>query len=319
MKKTLLLAAILPFTLNHSQTILLNEDFESYADFNISNFGQWGLLDLDQLNTTKTIGGDPAPPVNWVAGWPNAGAKMAYQIFNFSQSNATNDFTGASGDIRNFNPHSGSKYAASWAGQMVQSFQGNNDWLITPPVTLGSSGNQISMYLKTLSSSYGDEKFQIGVYLGSGNPSSNADFIIINTLPYQLVSQNLNIDNNWRNFIYSLNAYSGQTIRIGIHCITQEASALLIDDVKITTSTTLVAEDINKEDGIAIYPNPAQDVLHITTQKKIKTVEIYAADGKLVKRTSDILIAINKLAAGNYIIKIWTNDEHYITKHLIKK
>lgn len=319
MRKFLLILSLISTNIYYSQTVLLDENFESYPNFTITNMGQWGLLDLDQLNTTTTIGGDPAPPVNWVATWPNAGQKMAYQIFNFSLSNATNDFTGATGDIRNFNPHSGQKYAACWAGQMVQSFQGNNDWLITPAVTLGSSGNQISMYLKTLSSSYGDERFQIGVYVGSGNPTTNADFTIINTLPYQLVSQNLNIDDNWRNFIYNLNAYSGQTIRIGIHCITQEASALLVDDVKITTSTTLAAEDINKGDEIAIYPNPAQDILHITTQKKIKAVEIYAVDGKLLKTTSNKIIAINELPEGNYVVKIWTNAEKYITKHLVKK
>lgn len=108
MKKFILLLVLFSWSLNKAQTILLNEDFESYHDFTITNFGQWKLLDLDQLNTTQTIGGDPAPPVNWVAAWPNAGAKMAYQIFrHFQQSNATNDFTAASGDIRNFFPLSG--------------------------------------------------------------------------------------------------------------------------------------------------------------------------------------------------------------------
>lgn len=267
-KKSLLILSIVFFVQNNAQTVLLNEDFESYPDFTIINFGQWSVLDLDQLNTTTTIGGDPAPPENWVATWPNAGAKMAFQIFNFSQSNATNDFTGASGDIRNFNPRSGQKYAASWAGQMVQSFQGNNDWLITPAVTLGLSGNQISMYLKTLSSSYGDERFQIGVYVGSGNPTTAADFTIINTLPYQQVPQNLNIDNNWRNFIYNLDAYSGQTIRVGIRCITQEASALLVDDVKITTTGTLAVSENISENEVSIYPNPVKDVLTINLLKK---------------------------------------------------
>ena len=78
------------FGFSYSQTVLLNEDFESYQDFTISNIGSWQTLDLDLLNTW-TLGGDPAPPTNWVANWPNANAKMAYQIFNPSVANVTND------------------------------------------------------------------------------------------------------------------------------------------------------------------------------------------------------------------------------------
>ncbi|WP_083996863.1 T9SS-dependent choice-of-anchor J family protein [Chryseobacterium sp. BLS98] len=310
---------LLVFNQNNAQTVLLNEDFESYPNFTITNFGQWGLLDLDQLNTTTTIGGDPAPPVNWASTWPNAGAKMAYQIFNFSQSNATNDFTGATGDIRNFNPRSGQKYAACWAGNMVQSFQGNNDWLITPSVALGSTGNQISMYLKTLSSSYGDEKFQIGVYTGTGNPAASTDFTIINILPYQQVSQNLNIDNNWRNFVYNLDAYSGQTIRIGIHCITEEASALLVDDVKITTTgSTLSASESPLINEVIVYPNPIKDVLSITADKMIPPVQIYSREGKLIKVSYSKTINISEFVPGNYFLKIFLTDSKQIIKQIIK-
>jgi len=318
-KKNLFAFCLLMFNINNGQTVLLNEDFESYPDFTVTDLGQWGFLDLDQLSTTKTIGGDPAPPVNWVAAWPNAGAKMAYQIFNFSQSNATNDFTGATGDFRNFNARSGQKYAASWAGQMVQSFQGNNDWLITPAVTLGASGNKISMYLKSLSSSYGDERFQIGVYVGSGNPTASSDFTIINTLPYQLVSQNLNIDGNWRNFIYNLDSYSGQTIRVGIHCITQEASALLVDDVKITTDNLVLgmAEGIN-DNGIITFPNPVNDVLNIKTDKKIHLVEFYTLDGRLLKSIKGNHIKISEFPKGNYFTKIYFADGTSSRKKIIK-
>ena len=319
LKKSLSILSIALFFQSNAQTILLNEDFESYPDFTITNVGQWGLLDLDQLNTTTTIGGDPAPPVNWVATWPNAGSKMAYQIFNFSQSNATNDFTGASGDIRNFNPRSGQKYAASWAGQMVQSFQGNNDWLITPAVTLGLTENQISMYLKTLSSSYGDERFQIGVYVGSGNPTAATDFTIINTLPYQQVPQNINIDNNWRNFIYNLDAYSGQTIRVGIRCITQEASALLVDDVKITTTGTLNVLNVQNDNDLVISPNPVKDILNINIDKKVKEVKIYDMQSKLIKSTNLKTFSIGNFISGTYLVQILLEDGQVITKKMIKQ
>lgn len=312
----ILLAGILK-----AQTVLLNEDFESYPDFTITNFGQWRLLDLDQLNTTTTIGGDPAPPVNWVANWANAGAKMAFQIFNFSQSNAMNDFTGVTGDIRNFNPHSGSKYAASWAGQMVQSFQGNDDWLITPTVTLGSSGNQISMWLKSLSNSYGDERFQIGVYVGNGTPASNADFTIINTLPYEFATYNNNINDNWKIHTYNLDAYSGQTIRVGIHCVTQEASALLVDDVTIiTTGAVLNTLETKVSKTAIIYPNPSKGEFFVKSNKKIAMLEITDVTGKIVlKNKESEVIDLNNNQSGIYFVKTIFMDGASETEKIIKK
>lgn len=319
MKKIAIVFLSILFTSAQAQTVLLNEDFESYPDFTITNFGGWSLLDLDQLDTTNYLGGDPAPPINWVANWPNAGSKMAFQIFNFSQSNATNDFIGTSGDIRNFNPRSGQKYAACWAGRMVQSYQGNNDWLIAPAVTLGASGNQISMYLKSLSSSYGDERFQVGVYVGNGNPTKSEDFVIINTLPYQTVPQNLNIDNNWRDFIYNLDDYLGQTIRVGIRCITQEASALLVDDVKITTAATLNVSENNQNRQIETYPNPVQDELYINSDKKVQVANLYNLDGKLLQSFSKFPLSTKGIATGNYVIQILFEDGSTKTRNIQKK
>ena len=319
MKKIAIVFLSILFTSAQAQTVLLNEDFESYPDFTITNFGGWSLLDLDQLDTTNYLGGDPAPPINWVANWPNAGSKMAFQIFNFSQSNATNDFIGTSGDIRNFNPRSGQKYAACWAGRMVQSYQGNNDWLIAPAVTLGASGNQISMYLKSLSSSYGDERFQVGVYVGNGNPTKSEDFVIINTLPYQTVPQNLNIDNNWRDFIYNLDDYLGQTIRVGIRCITQEASALLVDDVKITTIATLNVSENNQNRQIETYPNPVQDELYINSDKKVQVAKLYNLDGKLLQSFSKFPLSTKGIATGNYVIQILFEDGSTTTRKIQKK
>ena len=231
MKKNFFILLINFYVFSFSQTVLLDENFESYQDFTINNIGNWQTLDLDLLNTW-TLGGDPAPPTNWVANWPNANAKMAYQIFNPSVANVTNDATGVTGEIRNFDPHSGNKYAGSWAGVMVASGQGNNDWLISPAVTLGSTGNVLKLWVKTLSFSYGNERYRVGVYLGNGTPTTANNFTIISTpaSTYSLAPQ------NWTEITFNLDAYSAQTIRIGVQCLTQDGSMLMIDDVKITTT-----------------------------------------------------------------------------------
>ena len=208
MKKNFFILLINFYVFSFSQTVLLDENFESYQDFTINNIGNWQTLDLDLLNTW-TFGDDPAPPTNWVANWPNANAKMAYQIFNPSQANVSNDPTGVTGEMRNFDPHSGNKYAACWAGQMVASGQGNNDWLISPAVTLGSTGNQLSLWVKTMSLSYGNERYRIGVYFGSGTPVSANDFTIISSpTTYSLAPA------NWTQINLSLNAFPDKKLEL---------------------------------------------------------------------------------------------------------
>lgn len=61
MKKNFFILLINFYVFSFSQTVLLDENFESYQDFTINNIGNWQTLDLDLLNTS-TFGDDPAPP-----------------------------------------------------------------------------------------------------------------------------------------------------------------------------------------------------------------------------------------------------------------
>ncbi|GGG34994.1 M43 family zinc metalloprotease [Bizionia arctica] len=199
-------------------TTLIDEDFESYSDFIIDNIGEWITLDLDELGTYAAVE-DPT--------YPNAYGEMAYQIYNPSTttpSPSTNDLTGASGETRNFDPHSGSKYAGSWAGSPEGGVTANNDWLISPVLSLGVSGNSVSFWVKSLSNTYGLENYNVGVYVGTGIPTSGSDFTLISasseTAPY----------GTWSEDTYDLSAYNNQEIRIGIHCISADRYMFMVDD-----------------------------------------------------------------------------------------
>ena len=68
MKKNFFILLINFYVFSFSQTVLLDENFESYQDFTINNIGNWQTLDLDLLNTW-TFGDDPAPqPIGWQTG-----------------------------------------------------------------------------------------------------------------------------------------------------------------------------------------------------------------------------------------------------------
>ncbi|WP_170233941.1 M43 family zinc metalloprotease [Bizionia myxarmorum] len=205
-------------------TTLIDDSFETYTDFAIDNIGDWLTLDLDGLGTYASV---DSPT------YPNAFAEMAFQIYNPSTTtpapSSNSDGTGADTETRNFNPRTGSKYAGSWAGSPEGGITANDDWLISPVLSLGASGSSVKFYVKSLSNSYGLENYNVGVYVGSGVPTASSNFTLISsaveTAPY----------GTWTEVSYNLSAYSNQDIRIGIHNISSDVYLFMVDDFSAVT------------------------------------------------------------------------------------
>lgn len=71
-----------------------------------------------------------------------------------------------------------------------------------------------------------------------------------------------------------------------------------------------------------LYPNPGSDVIHITTDDDIQTLNIYAVTGQLVKQLrpgqNNISINVSDLSAGLYMISLETEEE-VMTQRFIKE
>ncbi|CAM3620648.1 hypothetical protein FSS13T_17890 [Flavobacterium saliperosum S13] len=316
MKRFLLLSSLFVSSLGFSQITVFEDSFDTYNDFLITGFGQWQTLDLDLLNTYT--GGADTPT------WANAGAPQAFQIFNPTTALVTNSSAGcsASTENSNFNPRTGAKYAASWAGvpsSNGQTATANNDWLISPPISLvGATGTQLSFYYKGLSDCYGDERFLVGVYVGSGTPTQGSDFTIISTIPHVSVTNYL----TWLERTQALNAYNGQTIRIGIRNVGSDRYMLMIDDFKVT-ATTLSTDDFVSS-KFSVYPNPANNLVTVSNNGSIQINKVSISDinGRTVKSlnyngVTETQINVSELNAGVYFMNIDTN-EGVATKKIIK-
>ena len=77
-----------------------------------------------------------------------------------------------------------------------------------------------------------------------------------------------------------------------------------------------------QQPALAMYPNPVQNVLHITgLDAGAKDIVIYSADGKVVKRVqsnaSSVDINASALAAGTYFISVYGNGKNE-TQRFIK-
>lgn len=94
---------------------------------------------------------------------------------------------------------------------------------------------------------------------------------------------------------------------------------MYFDNFEVTDSTTLATIDNNTQKSLVLCPNPVKNDFEIKSNEQILSVEIYSAEGKLVKSSKQKdKYSVNDLSAGVYIVKIKT-PKQMITKKIIKK
>ncbi len=187
---------------------LIFEDFESYEPFIIDGIGAWTLIDMD--------GGETYVPGNVFEGdYPNAGAPMAYQIYNPGQANTD------LGNSLSFKARSGEQYIVSWGtpDKSVDPLGAapNNDWLISPE--LSGEGETVSFYAKSPINDYGPEKFR---FLYSFTDMKPESFVPAHPQDY------LEVQNIWTEFTYTLPVGAKY---FAIQYISDDVYALMIDDI----------------------------------------------------------------------------------------
>ena len=183
----------------------LEEDFEGYADFTL-NFSPWSVADVDG---SATYGIQDHT-------FPNNNAAMAYIVFNpatVEPSMVTDP---------SIQPHSGSKFAACFAATTPP----NNDWIISPSISLGTSSN-LSFWVKSYTADYGLERYNVGISTTNNDPAS---FTIISGSNYLEAPANA-----WQQKQFDLSAYDGMDVYVGIQCVSNDAFIFMLDDVVVTS------------------------------------------------------------------------------------
>ena len=83
-------------------------------------------------------------------------------------------------------------------------------------------------------------------------------------------------------------------------------------------ATGIREEPSTSDLNFRIYPNPANNVLNISTDRTIKHVAVYNMFGQQVMTASGTSFGVGSLPAGVYILKADT-DEGMITRKFIKR
>ena len=115
--------------------------------------------------------------------------------------------------------------------------------------------------------------------------------------------------------------FKADTLPDGMYLVSllmnQEREAIRIEKSPNPTGVLAISE--NPEEVI-LYPNPVMDWLKVSTTERIKQINLYDAQGKLVMKQDALLesIYLNSLEAGLYYIQIET-ESSYHQRSIIKK
>ncbi|WP_396147720.1 choice-of-anchor J domain-containing protein [Flavobacterium sp.] len=300
--KKLLLFLLLTFGYVNGQTVLFEDSFETYDDFIISGIGNWTLVDNDLRPTYGFTG----------VTYTNTSVAKSFQVFN---STATTPALSAS-STSDWSAKTGDKNIVCIAAVPGAGVTANNDWLISPQITLGTSGNMLSFWAKSCSAQYGLEKFKVGI---STTNTSTTSFTLISDNPVVTLD-----DVTYAEYTYNLDAYAGQSIYISINCVSDDQFGFAIDDFLVTSAA--MSSDNFFSSNFLLSPNPVKDIFTVNAKNNVAIQNITVVDinGRLVNEvnnsnSSDAMqVNIGELNAGVYFVKVQT-ELGVGTSKIIKK
>lgn len=189
---------------------------------------------------------------------------------------------------------------------------------------LSFSENAGLAQVKLVISTPADSATTVNVSLATGNAILGADFLFNDTtiifpanssdtqsVWVTIIDDNIDEGNEQANFNLT-NATNGANILVSAFTLT------IIDN----DSTIIGINDINAEDGIRLYPNPAVNTLIVQSQNVLKQVLITDLIGNIVLQSNELAAGKNRLditalPAGMYVVSI-VGDEKTISRKFVK-
>lgn len=274
-------------------------DFEQCEDFATSGFNPaWRTVDVDG---------------NYIYGFqdvsfpaPSSG-KAAYIVFNPALTTPSLE------DRAAIAPHGGERFAACFAASGDPSgLAQNNDWLISPKLTLPATDAKMSFFVKSYIGEYGLEKYNVLVSETDDNLES-----------FKMIGSTREApEEAWTGVSVDLSEYAGKDVYLAIQCVSEDAFVFMLDDITVNKPVSSVAE--NAIAALSLYPNPATEMIVISSGgSAIEKVDIYNAAGALVysspaSDSSNFRYNVSSLDAGIYFAKVETSDGAKVMRFIVK-
>lgn len=308
---------------------------ESYAPFLIDGIGNWTMIDGDKGYTVR---------LNSEKGkrdYPNAGAQMAFMVFNPLQAGLSMEAT-AAGESQ-FRPYQGNNVFAAFASAvpdaagdpvMVQ----NDDWMISPE--LSGKAQTVKFHAQSYASA--------GIF---GDPITYTEKVLVyyttedaDTTKMVQVGDTISVPDAWTEFQF--NVPEGAK-HFAIRCVSYDQFFLMLDNIEYMakpltlksyniyrdgekiaeadanatsykdTPTKAVTHKYNLtvvyEEGESAFSNTSEAIISglETVTADMQNVKIFTATGQLVYQG----VAANaRLDKGIYIMKVGDKNKKVIVK-----
>ncbi len=256
------------------------DDMEGYETWTIDAFGDWTVIDRDQLPTTGVEG----------FRWENLGVPQAFIVFDAAECGL--------GALPRYKAHSGSQYLASFAAYSETGESVNDDWLISPE--LKGDAQTISLWAKGASLTYVPETFEILYSTTDDNPES-----------FKVISKNNPEGDIWSEYTADL---PEGTKYFAIHCISNDKLALLIDDITYHNGKLKVAGYTIFRDGEKIASVDA-GVHSFVDDKAANGMHVYnvkvnyVSDGESVFSNDAATTVVNTISSlGDNTLSVRTSN-----------
>lgn len=271
--------AVDPYTAVKTLTLTWNtekpaffDDFESYDAFAI-NFGDWTGIDGDKLNAAPLVGD-----------YPNRGLRQYAQIMNPLAVDPMWYY-----DYPVLRAYGGKQYVGF---VRTSSGDANNDWLISPEITVGN--DNILSFMAKAADVY-KEKFIVYITTKTDSPEP-ADFVQLSAGNYETVDYK-----GWHEMQYNLSQYAGQKVKIAIRYISEANSGgafmLMVDNFYVgqpdyTQQTANAPRRILNGKAVRVDNAPA-----LSPANPNEVFDVYF-DDKVIGTTPDYSFTVDNVADG---------------------
>lgn len=296
--------------------VVTNENGSSEAVSIFVNMIDGGTAADDAVTFEEIIVEEEFPsildPYNWTtydnddgSVWPEYGD---FGIYGDGNTFAVYSNSVANGHVNAFDPYEGDKCAIAVTNNPdAGTGADNDDWLISPLMTLGT-GSSIEFYVLSVKDTWGLEEYNIAVSTTDNLPES-----------FTVIGGDREAAATWEQVTQDLSEFDGQDVYIAIHYTGGDHYVLAVDNINIYTSHVGVE---NLSATVKIYPNPATELLHIWNSPHAD-IQIFDILGKIVISQKNIAekesINISNLDEGTYFIRVNGNHKYMVQKIVISK
>lgn len=249
-----------------------------------------------------------------------------FVVYKIDQANTYRNSSDANffqGVCWNVGTAGGTVASANWGRQLAFTSSDFSDvaiacdrWLVFPKVRIGNSITFLQWNAATANttSNEGTENYEV---LISTKTNAMSDFTVVHEVQKEKkVNPNNKADLPSTRYI-DLTTYKGKEIFIAFRDKTSgnTRGMLLLDNVKFLGKDAINVTSVKEIEAISarIYPNPANDAVHVDAENIIKGIEVFNALGQKVYSNPSVnefsyTVPTHHFTSGLYIIRIQTEN-----------